>query len=392
MNTAIWRRHLTRIFCTAVLSVFGTDLSGIMTASAAELPAVAIPATPAPTSPIVITSQPAIAPTTVAQPAMVLPTPVAASSSMTPASTIFSASTPTTEFVPPMLSARHCYHRGVYAFLTGDLTTAEMYLQESVGKYERDPRPWFFLGLARLRQGDTATATMYFQKGAAIETGPLDHVVSVNDALEPIQGPERQEIERCRHEARLMRAETQRLWYENRYTTGDWPGTQRMLDGLSTVAAVKLPTLSGVAVGEAANRKLDSQVRTAEKAIQAYCKTWNEEGDQLAAAISDRNAWPGLTAFLGVKPDAGAALTFPSESAATGGTASGSTGRASGSGTGGSAGSDNPFDDLFDDDPFGPDPTINGNNGTSSGTDSGTGGSAGSDDPFFDDPSEDPFA
>lgn len=94
------------------------------------------------------------------------------------------------------------YGRAVHSFFRGDSFTAEELLNEAVHAGSKDPRVFFFRGLAASRNGNSVLASDDFQQGADLEING-GRVVNVGRALERIQGSQRVEIEKARAHARL---------------------------------------------------------------------------------------------------------------------------------------------------------------------------------------------
>ncbi|MDD3468601.1 MAG: hypothetical protein PHE53_01315 [Thermoguttaceae bacterium] len=113
--------------------------------------------------------------------------------------------------------AARLYGTGVYACFAGDLATAQTVLDQSIQLYKKDPRVWYYRGLVRLRQGDTAGASRDFESGALIEMAQSGQMANISRALSQIQGTERQEIEQYRQNARRVKAEKYKAWCAARY-------------------------------------------------------------------------------------------------------------------------------------------------------------------------------
>ncbi len=106
------------------------------------------------------------------------------------------------------------YGRGVHAYFAGDTTRANENLTAAIDAGSRDPRAFYFRGLAQQRGGDCFGAESDFQQAAALEVMDSDGFYHVGRALERIQGRQRQIIESYRIQARaaaLQRTKTERL-------------------------------------------------------------------------------------------------------------------------------------------------------------------------------------
>jgi hypothetical protein len=95
------------------------------------------------------------------------------------------------------------YGKGVHAFFDRHYEETVTILSKAEELKSSDPRPYYFLGLAYLRQKQTGQADRYFKKAAQLEYGgraARDYVVS--ESLRRIQGEERLRIEKIRTEER----------------------------------------------------------------------------------------------------------------------------------------------------------------------------------------------
>ena len=99
------------------------------------------------------------------------------------------------------------YGNGVHAYFAGDFAKAYDQLTAAVTAGSRDPRVYYFRGLAYLKLGRQPEATQDFQTGAALESKDLNRSFNVARALERIQGPSRQQLETYRVDARLAALE-----------------------------------------------------------------------------------------------------------------------------------------------------------------------------------------
>ena len=97
----------------------------------------------------------------------------------------------------------YIYGKGVHAFFDRDYKGAVTILLQAEEIKSIDPRPFYFLGLACLRQGKTEEADQYFKQAAQLEfsgRGARDYGVA--ESLRRIQGKDRQRIEKIRSEER----------------------------------------------------------------------------------------------------------------------------------------------------------------------------------------------
>lgn len=96
------------------------------------------------------------------------------------------------------------YGSGVHAFNSGAYREAYDDLSMAIRNGSKDPRVYYYRGLAYLRLGRPQEARLDFQKGAALEMGDIDHFYPVSKSLERVQGQARAQIERYRSNARLV--------------------------------------------------------------------------------------------------------------------------------------------------------------------------------------------
>lgn len=102
-------------------------------------------------------------------------------------------------------SAEDAYGRGVHAYFSDHSTAAERLFAEASGHDPHDPRPRYFRGLCRLRQGRSIEARSDFQIAAALEARSRGSY-PVGKALERVQGGERLLLEQYRWRAEPDRA------------------------------------------------------------------------------------------------------------------------------------------------------------------------------------------
>lgn len=97
------------------------------------------------------------------------------------------------------------YGGGVHAFFSGHMSRAYDDLTNAIEAGSKDPRVYYFRGLAALRMGRTDEAEADFTRGADLEADPGRQVfVDVARSLERVQGPDRLQLERHRVRARLV--------------------------------------------------------------------------------------------------------------------------------------------------------------------------------------------
>jgi len=110
------------------------------------------------------------------------------------------------------------YGRGVHAFFDRDYEGAVTILLQAEEIGSVDPRPFYFLGLAHLRQDKTELADQFFKQAAGLEfSGRAVRDYGVAEALRRIQGEERLRIEKIRTEERTNAQIREQQFLEARY-------------------------------------------------------------------------------------------------------------------------------------------------------------------------------
>ncbi len=124
------------------------------------------------------------------------------------------AAQPSVDSVP----TQAVYGAGVHSFFAGQLGRSYDDLTNAIEAGSRDPRVYYFRGLAALRMGRTDEAEADFTKGAELEADPQRlMVVDVARSLERVQGPDRLQLERHRTRARLVSQQQNRRASKRRY-------------------------------------------------------------------------------------------------------------------------------------------------------------------------------
>ena len=99
------------------------------------------------------------------------------------------------------------YGKGVHAFFGGDLFRSQQLLDLAIESGSQDPRVHFFRGLVASRLSGSDEAASHYQRGSELEVAGR-RAVSLDRALQRIQGPERHLIEEARMMARLQARQT----------------------------------------------------------------------------------------------------------------------------------------------------------------------------------------
>src|SRR5689334_12646402 len=108
------------------------------------------------------------------------------------------------------------YGRGVHAFFAGRINEAFDSLNAAIGSGSRDPRAYYFRGLALSRLGRPQEAIDDYRKGAELELLGGEPY-PVGKSLERIQGSERTALEAHRRATRLAIHNTQSAAERVRY-------------------------------------------------------------------------------------------------------------------------------------------------------------------------------
>jgi hypothetical protein len=109
------------------------------------------------------------------------------------------------------------YGSGVHAFFTGDYVNAYQRLSSAIEKGSKDPRTFYFRGLACLQLGRRPDAVLDFQKGAELESKDVNKFYDVGKSLERVQGAARTELENYRVQARMAIYEEEQRLRKERY-------------------------------------------------------------------------------------------------------------------------------------------------------------------------------
>ena len=119
------------------------------------------------------------------------------------------------------------YGKGVHAFFDRDYEGTVTMLLQAVEIKSVDPRPYYFLGLAYLRQEKTEEADQYFRKAAQLEySGRALRDYAVSEALRRIQGEERLRLEQIRTEERTNARIREQQQREARYGSENAAGRE----------------------------------------------------------------------------------------------------------------------------------------------------------------------
>jgi hypothetical protein len=109
------------------------------------------------------------------------------------------------------------YGAGVHAYFCGDAQRSYDDLTQAIEAGTRDPRAWYFRGLAALKLGRLDEAEADFSTGATKENEAVGDW-GVSRSLERVQGHDRLALERHRVRGRLAGLEQRRQAVERRYS------------------------------------------------------------------------------------------------------------------------------------------------------------------------------
>ncbi|HWB11015.1 MAG TPA: tetratricopeptide repeat protein [Pirellulales bacterium] len=127
-----------------------------------------------------------------------------------------------TSFVCQLASAQidvlnELYGSGVHAYNTGLYRDAYDDFTMAIKSGSKDPRVYYYRGLAYLRLGRPQEAQADFKKAASLEMADTDRFYPVSKSLERVQGSARAQIERYRSQARLVAYQTRERQRFDRY-------------------------------------------------------------------------------------------------------------------------------------------------------------------------------
>ena len=109
------------------------------------------------------------------------------------------------------------YGQGVHAYFAQDFVKAHELLSSAIDRGTKDPRVYYFRGLALQRLGRPEDAEADFSAGAEREAKDLNKFYNVSKALERVQGRDRVTLERHRVEARVAALEEAQRIMQARY-------------------------------------------------------------------------------------------------------------------------------------------------------------------------------
>ncbi len=109
------------------------------------------------------------------------------------------------------------YGLGVHAYFAGEYPKATAELTAAIDGGSKDPRAFYFRGLAYLKLGREPEANADFQKGADLESRDVNKFYNVSKSLERVQGSARAALETFRVNARMAALEQAEKMRKARY-------------------------------------------------------------------------------------------------------------------------------------------------------------------------------
>ncbi len=109
------------------------------------------------------------------------------------------------------------YGSGVHSYFAANYAKAYEQLTTAIDGGLKDPRAFYFRGLACLDLGRPQDAKLDFHAGAALEADNVNKLYNVGKSFERIQGPAREELEGYRINARMAALEREEQIQRIRY-------------------------------------------------------------------------------------------------------------------------------------------------------------------------------
>ena len=142
----------------------------------------------------------------------------------------------------------YIYGKGVHAFFDQNYVKAIMILSQADEIESSDPRAYYFLGLAFLRQNKTEDAEHYFRKAAQLEFGGRSlRDYDVSESLRRIQGAERLLLEKIRTAERIKAQNREHQRQEARYGKENTAGREALRQSAPKISQDDLTMLQKMA-------------------------------------------------------------------------------------------------------------------------------------------------
>lgn len=113
--------------------------------------------------------------------------------------------------------AQRYYSEGVHQYFNGASSKADALLTQALAYSPRDPRAYYFRGLARMKMGRTYEGEQDMRIGASIEAAWTGNPLDIGRTLERVQGGHRLKLEEIRRDARQGRVQMQLSNERQRY-------------------------------------------------------------------------------------------------------------------------------------------------------------------------------
>jgi len=188
----------------------------------------------------------------------------------------------------------YIYGQGVHAFFDNNYEKAITILSRAEAINTEDPRPYYFLGLAYLRQQQTEKADEYFTKAAELEySGRALRDYAVSESLRRIQGEERLRLQNIRNDERAKARIREQRIREARY-------------GIDTAAAREAlrDSLPQVSYEDAAALREVNELGGNAFAVNPMNPIGPAEENIVVRRADTADTFGGIAANVGVPPDA----------------------------------------------------------------------------------------
>ena len=144
------------------------------------------------------------------------------------------------------------YGNGVHAFFSGDHALAHDCLSRAIDAQSKDPRCFYFRGLAYLAMGREPEAKADFASASDLEADDVYKFYNVSKALQRVQGKSRMTIEQYRVKARLKAAVEAQKLRQARYEQLR-AAEARVLQEQAAAAPIEMPAPRPAATKDAAD-------------------------------------------------------------------------------------------------------------------------------------------
>jgi tetratricopeptide (TPR) repeat protein len=183
----------------------------------------------------------------------------------------------------PALGQKYGY--GVHAYFSGDYPKAYEQLTAAIQVGSKDPRVFYFRGLAYLQLGRGPEAAQDFQQGADLESKDTNKFYNVSKALERVQGAPRVELENYRVHARMaLYGEEERL-RKARYEAIQREESRVVREqSAGSPETIKTPEPAAAPTAEPADPFAGTEENSAPKAVKKPSKPTKKPAAEKAAA------------------------------------------------------------------------------------------------------------